>query len=154
MFLNLAVVTSLVTLSLSATYNTVDNLPPCQWDFIIVGGTFPVSAVRMLQHTDTFQPHRRHSRISPCQQIDRKPSVQCPCSWSRSHVSFLLWIQVVRHYSCRQERECDWFYSSWAWNRTCKYTLRLELHFHPSTGSRQSLSFYTTRLYSRGNKFC
>ena len=43
MFLNLAIVTSLVTLSLSATYNTVDNLPTVQWDFIIVGGTFPVS---------------------------------------------------------------------------------------------------------------
>jgi len=45
MFLNLAIVTSLVTLSLSATYNTVDNLPTVQWDFIIVGGTFPVSVV-------------------------------------------------------------------------------------------------------------
>ena len=154
MFLNLAIVTSLVTLSLSATYNTVDNLPTVQWDFIIVGGTFPVSVVKMLQHTDTFQLHRGHSRISPCQQIDREPSIQCPCSWSRSYVSFLLWSQVVCHHPCRQQRECDWFYSSWAWIRTCEYTLRLELHFHSSTGSRQSLPLYTTRSYSWGNKFC
>ena len=86
MFLSLAVVTSLVTLSLSATYNTVVNLPTVQWDFIIVGGIFLVSVVKMLQHADTFQPHRRYSRISPCQQTDRKSSIQCPCSWSRSHV--------------------------------------------------------------------
>ena len=40
MFLSLAVVTSLVTYSLSATYNQVDDLPTVEWDFIIVGGIF------------------------------------------------------------------------------------------------------------------
>jgi len=94
MFLSLAVVTSLVTLSLSATYNTVVNLPTVQWDFIIVGGIFLVSVVKMLQNADTFQSHRRHSRISPCQQIGRKSSIQCPCSWSRSHVSMPLYNQL------------------------------------------------------------
>jgi len=56
MFLKLAVVTSLVTLSLSATYNAVENLPTVQWDFIIVGGILPISVVKMLQYADTFLP--------------------------------------------------------------------------------------------------
>ena len=56
MFLKLAVATSLVTLSLSATYNTVENLSAVQWDFIIVGGILPVLLVKMLQYADTFLP--------------------------------------------------------------------------------------------------
>ena len=41
MFLSLVVVTSLVTLGLSTTYDTTDDLPNIDWDFIIVGGIHP-----------------------------------------------------------------------------------------------------------------
>ena len=38
MFLSLAVVASLVTFGLSATYDKIEDLPNVDWDFIVVGG--------------------------------------------------------------------------------------------------------------------
>jgi len=40
MFLSLALVVSLVTFGLCATYNTIEDVPSVDWDFIIVGGIY------------------------------------------------------------------------------------------------------------------
>ena len=38
MILNLVVVISLVTFGLSETYDTIEDVPNVDWDFIIIGG--------------------------------------------------------------------------------------------------------------------
>jgi len=49
----------------------------------------------MRERRDEIIVHRGHiQQISPCQQIDRESSIQCPCSWSRSHVSMPLYNQL------------------------------------------------------------